>query len=131
MAAASQAIPVMATTVFKDIRVFDGEKVHQSATVVVKNGKISSVSASPPSNIEGGATTVDGTGHTLLPGLIEAHMHAHLPPGKGTVQTTHSRGRVRSLRSCWSITKTVDRPRNPEASHRLRHYHMFRHAQYA
>lgn len=86
----------MATTVFKNIRVFDGEKIHPSATVVVKNGKISSVSTSLPSNAEDGATTIDGTGHTLLPGLIEAHMHAHLPPGKGTV---HRLNRLRDHKS--------------------------------
>ena len=78
----------MATTVFKNIRVFDGEKVHQSATVVVKNGKIASVSTSALSGVEEGATTIDGAGQTLLPGLIESHMHAHLPPGTGTVLPT-------------------------------------------
>ena len=76
----------MATTIFKNVRVFDGEDIHQSATVVVQNGKISSVSSSPPSNVEAGATTIDGAGHTLLPGLIEAHMHAHLHTGEGTVE---------------------------------------------
>jgi hypothetical protein len=76
----------MPTTIFKNIRVFDGEKIHQSATVVVKDGKISSVSKSAPSTIEDGATTIDGAGHTLLPGLIEAHMHAHLSPGQGIIR---------------------------------------------
>jgi imidazolonepropionase-like amidohydrolase len=75
----------MATTVFQNVRVFDGEKIHQSASVVVKDGKISSVSSTQPPNIEG-ATTIDGAGHTLLPGLIEAHMHAHIHAGKGTVR---------------------------------------------
>jgi imidazolonepropionase-like amidohydrolase len=80
----------MATTIFKNVRVFDGEDIHQSANVVVKDGKISSVSSSPPSNVEADATTVDGAGHTLLPGLIEAHMHAHLHTGEGTVQPVSS-----------------------------------------
>jgi imidazolonepropionase-like amidohydrolase len=80
----------MDTTVFKNVRVFDGDDVHQSATVVVKDGKISSVSSSPPP-IEAGARTIDGAGHTLLPGLIEAHMHAHLATGQGAVQHVNPR----------------------------------------
>jgi imidazolonepropionase-like amidohydrolase len=88
----------MATTVFKNIRVFDGEKIHQSATVVVKNGKIFSVSSSPPPNVEASATTIDGAGHTLLPGLIEAHMHAHLHTGEGTVRQLTSQN-ITSLRT--------------------------------
>jgi imidazolonepropionase-like amidohydrolase len=72
-------------TVFKNVRLFDGEKVYPSANVVVKNGKISAVGIAIPTESEEGDTVIDGNGHTLLPGLIEAHMHAHLPPGKGTV----------------------------------------------
>jgi imidazolonepropionase-like amidohydrolase len=72
------------TTVFKNVRLFDGEKVYPSANVVVENGKISAVGIAVPTKAEEDATVIDGTGHTLLPGLIEAHMHAHLPPGKGT-----------------------------------------------
>jgi imidazolonepropionase-like amidohydrolase len=77
-------------TVFENVRLFDGEKIYPSANVVVKNGKISTVSIATPTKGEEGATVIDGTGHTLLPGLIEAHMHAHLPPGKGTVYDTMS-----------------------------------------
>ena len=76
-------------TVFKNVRLFDGEKAYPSANVVVKNGKISTVDIAIPTTAEEGTTVIDGIGYTLLPGLIEAHMHAHLPPGKGSVYDDH------------------------------------------
>jgi imidazolonepropionase-like amidohydrolase len=115
------------TTVFKNVRLFDGEKVYPSANVVVENGKISTVGIETSTKGEEGATIIDGTGHTLLPGLIEAHMHAHLPPGKGTVSDAMSKNRTTI---CKTTTDTCNRVRNPKASYRLWHHHMSRHAQH-
>jgi hypothetical protein len=56
-----------------DVRVFDGERVLPRATVVVRGGRIASVSARPPARLP--ASVVDGRGRTLLPGLIESHFH--------------------------------------------------------
>ena len=124
-------VPRMATTIFKNIRLFDGNEVHQSATVVVKDGKISSVTTSMPSNVDTSATTIDGAGHTLLPGLIESHMHAHLLPGKGTLlETTGPGGWARRLTRCWSVTNAINRARNPETSNCLRYHNMSGHAQH-
>lgn len=58
--------------VVRNVRVFDGEHVLQTATVVVRDGKIASIGASVPA----GLPEVDGTGDTLLPGLIDCHTHA-------------------------------------------------------
>lgn len=56
-----------------NVRVFDGTNVLEHAAVVVDHGKIASVGGGPlPADIE----TIDGTGKTLLPGLIDAHTHA-------------------------------------------------------
>jgi imidazolonepropionase-like amidohydrolase len=65
----SPGAPVFAIT---NARVFDGERVIPGATVVVRDGSIVSVGgeAAPA-----GAETIDGTGQTLLPGLIDAHTH--------------------------------------------------------
>jgi imidazolonepropionase-like amidohydrolase/ABC-type multidrug transport system permease subunit len=54
-------------------RVFDGVSVTPDETVVVEDGKIAAVGAAiePPS----GAQVIDGSGDTLLPGLIDAHVH--------------------------------------------------------
>ena len=58
--------------VVRDVRVFDGERVHERANVVVREGRIVAVGeARPPRELP----VVDGTGHTLLPGLIDAHGH--------------------------------------------------------
>ncbi len=58
----------------RDVRVFDGESVIDAATVVVREGRIAAVArdAAAP----GGLPVVDGAGRTLIPGLIDAHVHA-------------------------------------------------------
>ena len=75
----------MATTItiFQNIRVFDGDKVLPSATVTIQDGKIASVSTESTKDAPSDAKIITGSNLTLLPGLIEAHMHAHLPPGAG------------------------------------------------
>jgi len=55
------------------MRVFDGEKVMSPTSVVVADGKIAAVASNvqiPPD-----AQVIDGTGDTLLPGLIDSHVH--------------------------------------------------------
>ncbi len=59
----------MTSLLFTDVTVFDGEAVHSSATIGVRNGLIASdVDAQD-------AELIDGRGATLLPGLIDAHAH--------------------------------------------------------
>ena len=55
-----------------NVRVFDGEQTLPRATVLVQGGNIADVGnvTVPP-----GATVMDGSGKTLLPGLIDAHTH--------------------------------------------------------
>jgi imidazolonepropionase-like amidohydrolase len=60
-------------TAVRNARVFDGERVITSASVVFEDGRITEVrdaAATLPCS-----TVVDGTGKTLLPGLIDAHAH--------------------------------------------------------
>jgi imidazolonepropionase-like amidohydrolase len=56
------------------VRVFDGSAVLPSATVVVLDGRIDAVGPNviPPPGIP----VIDGTGATLMPGIIDAHAHA-------------------------------------------------------
>jgi len=61
-------------TLFKNVRVFDGERILEKVSVLIRGGTIASVGrdiAVPP-----GAEVVDGAGKTLLPGLIDSHVHA-------------------------------------------------------
>lgn len=66
-----------AALVIRDVRVFDGEKVLPRVTVVVRDGTIAAVG--PEVQAPPGAEVVDGRGRTLLPGLIDAHVHAFGP----------------------------------------------------
>ena len=59
--------------VIKDVRVFDGERVFERTSVVVRDGAIASVGDGA---IPDGVAVIDGAGRTLLPGLIDAHTHA-------------------------------------------------------
>src|SRR5687768_11793501 len=63
-----------ATFVVRDVRVFDGERIAEHRSVFVEDGLIRRVDglelAVPP-----GTEVIDGQGRTLLPGLIDAHVH--------------------------------------------------------
>lgn len=59
--------------IIRNVRIFDGERLIDANTVTVDGGKISAVGRdllAPP-----GAPVIDGTGDTLLPGLIDSHVH--------------------------------------------------------
>lgn len=60
--------------VIRNTRVFDGHKVIAKADVWVEDGKIRAVgkNLNAPQDVK----TIDGSGDTLLPGLIDSHTHA-------------------------------------------------------
>jgi cytosine/adenosine deaminase-related metal-dependent hydrolase len=61
--------------VLSDLRIFTGTELIESGHVVVKNGIISSVSAGPPP-VDVSTTVFSKPGHTVVPGFIDAHIHA-------------------------------------------------------
>jgi imidazolonepropionase-like amidohydrolase len=70
--------PVQTAIWFKDVAVFDSKAgtVTPMAQVLVRGGLIESVTtgvAAPPNS--DGAQVIDGTGRTLIPGLIDVHAH--------------------------------------------------------
>jgi imidazolonepropionase-like amidohydrolase len=73
LAAFSLSAP--AATLVRDVRVFDGQQMHAKRSVLIDQGKI--VSADFKGAVPAGTTVVDGNGRTLLPGLIDAHVHAY------------------------------------------------------
>lgn len=76
-AAASFAAPPARTHSFvvSNVRVFDGETVIPLANVVVRQGVI--VAVGPNVRIPSSLPVIDGTGSTLLPGLIDSHGHSY------------------------------------------------------
>ena len=62
-----------ATLVIRNVRVFDGEKVIPYADVAIDGATI--VAVGPELVIPADTPLLDGSGKTLLPGLIDAHVH--------------------------------------------------------
>jgi imidazolonepropionase-like amidohydrolase len=68
-------IATAGTTLVQDVRVFDGKAAHEHRSVLVRDGVIADADyrSQPPA----GSRVVEGRGRTLLPGLIDAHVHAY------------------------------------------------------
>jgi imidazolonepropionase-like amidohydrolase len=62
------------TTLVQDVRVFDGKAAHEHRSVLVVDGVISNADFHGAAPV--GARVVSGQGRTLLPGLIDSHVHA-------------------------------------------------------
>lgn len=60
------------TFVVRDVRVFDGMRVSERASVLVLDGRIAAVGRVPAPR---GVPVIDGRGKTLVPGLVDAHVH--------------------------------------------------------
>ena len=72
----------MAKVIITNAIVFDGHALQEKATVTIENGLISSINSSADTS---NATIVDGRGQTLLPGLIDAHVHLNNDTEKAAV----------------------------------------------
>src|SRR5215475_504919 len=78
-AGAATAVPKVAVTLFKNVRVFDGkaEKLSDTSNVMVRGNIIERVSSDAiQSPADANVTVIEGGGRTLMPGLIDAHWHA-------------------------------------------------------
>jgi len=68
------ATPPGVALVIRDVRVFDGDRVAQHRTVILQGPNVREIGENTlgtPRN----AVEIDGRGRTLLPGLIDAHVH--------------------------------------------------------
>lgn len=75
--AAARPVCAQQTLAIRGARVFDGEQLLPAVTVLVRDGRIAAVG--PAVEIPPGAHVVEGEGHTLLPGFIDAHTHTVAP----------------------------------------------------
>ena len=62
----------------RDVRLFDGLQASDHRTVLVENGKIVKV-GNKSMKLEAATATINGAGLTLLPGLIDSHVHVGNP----------------------------------------------------
>src|SRR6185295_9573768 len=65
-----------ATTVFEGARVIVGDgRVIENASIVVNGGKIAQVGRAADVKVPAGATRVSLTGKTVMPTIIDTHVH--------------------------------------------------------
>lgn len=80
--------PVIAIT---GVKLIDGtgKPARDNQTVVIQNGKISAVGATGQVQVPSGARTIDGAGHTLIPGMVGMHDHLFYTAGGGREAQAH------------------------------------------
>jgi len=92
---AVQAAKAPATTLFQNVRVFNGTSATLSGPsyVLVKGNTIAQISATPlDAAATAGAQVIDGNGRTLMPGLIDAHWHSMMAaPSLGAILSGDAR----------------------------------------
>jgi len=69
--------PAPTTTLFENVRVFDGKgnRLTAPTSVRIKGNLIEKIGADAASGIASDTLVIDGGGRTLMPGLIDAHTH--------------------------------------------------------
>lgn len=74
--------PVIALT---HVTVIDGTgaQARRDQTVVISNGKVAAVGAFGAVSVPSGARVIDGTGHTVIPGLVGMHDHTFYTTAAG------------------------------------------------
>jgi imidazolonepropionase-like amidohydrolase len=86
-------------------RVFDGRSFRDGLAVVVRGGTLADVAAGIPA--PEGATVLDLTGLTVLPGLIDAHTHIALHPGSYDDQILRETPELRAIHATVSARATL------------------------
>jgi imidazolonepropionase-like amidohydrolase len=74
--------PVVALT---HVRVIDGTgaPAREDQTVVMRDGTIAAIGGSDTVTVPAGATVIDATGKSVIPGLVMLHEHLYYPTGPG------------------------------------------------
>ena len=75
LASVSVADPSLVTVIFRDVSVFDGTALLEHQDVLVTGAEIQALSPTGRLQVLPTALEIAGTGRTLLPGLIDSHMH--------------------------------------------------------
>jgi enamidase len=74
--------PVVAIT---HVRVIDGTgaPAREDQTLLIRDGRIAALGSAATVTVPEGATVVDGTGKSVIPGLVMMHEHLYYPTGPG------------------------------------------------
>jgi len=67
----------MTTILVRDVRIFTGEEEISNGSVLISNGKIHQVASTQLEPPDSSTQVISKPGHTLLPGFIDAHIHAN------------------------------------------------------
>ena len=70
----NRKITIDRITAIVKARIFDGERAIDAHNVVIKEAHIQAVGGEVPA----GATVIDAHGATLMPGLIDSHVHTDI-----------------------------------------------------
>jgi len=86
--------PVIA---FTNVKLIDGTgaPARDGQTVIVENGRITQVGSSSAVRAPSGARVIDGSGHTLIPGIMGLHNHLYYTAAGGrSAQLTYTAPRL-------------------------------------
>ncbi|WP_425228494.1 amidohydrolase family protein [Sphingomonas sp.] len=106
--AAASPAPQDHSVLLRPAQVFDGEALHPGWQVLVTGERI--VAAGPAIATPAGAETIDLPGQTLMPGLIDAHVHLFLHPYNETSwneQVLHEPLALRTARAVAAARATL------------------------
>ena len=109
----------------ENIRIVDGNGDHGIHDILITG---SYIAALDPKEVSQGTKRYDGSGKTLLPGLIDSHVHITMIPGEPFLEQTQQERNERhaiDLRSylAWGITTIVDPGITSEDVQRIRSFH--------
>ncbi len=106
--------PVVALT---HAKVLDGTgaPARSDQTVIIRDGRIAAIGASASTPVPEGATVVDLTGKTVMPGMVMVHEHLYYPTGPGvygqlgeSFVQLYLAGGVTSMRTGGNVHGTMD-----------------------
>ncbi|HWB94089.1 MAG TPA: amidohydrolase family protein [Puia sp.] len=66
----------------KNVRILtmQGDKIIEHGTIIMKDGRITTVGAVNAVSIPAGVKTIDLSGTTVMPGFVDLHLHMRVPP---------------------------------------------------
>src|SRR6185436_13911903 len=110
------------TKVFAGARIFDGtgKPVIERGSIVIEDGRITAVGPANQVKAPKGSRTIDVSGKTITPGLINAHGHVSDVEGKRTGATEESVARQLGVFARYGITTVFSLGGEEEPAFKLR-----------